>query len=86
MNNLSSSYSPYIQIYLKLRDQVIRLLDVLCETARLYSRDFEPIPPGTPAELIFSINSNESSQSIILHQGLSSDQDIFSFQATDRSE
>jgi hypothetical protein len=83
MDIQSSSYSPHIIIYLKLCDKVIRLSDVLCETARLYTRDFEPIAAGTTAELVFSIDDKESSQRITLHEGLKSDQDIFSFKNLD---
>jgi len=75
----SSSYSPQVIIYLKFGDNVIRLADVLFETARLYTRDFDTIEPGTKADLVFSIDKEESYHSIILHEGLAANQDIFSF-------
>ncbi len=77
--NFNTVYSPNILIYLKVENKEIRLADVLCETARLYSKDFEDIPPGTPADLVFSIDNKETKKSIILSEGLHKEMSLFSF-------
>jgi hypothetical protein len=77
--NYQTVYSPNILIYLKVENKEIRLADVLCETARLYSKDFEDILPGTPADLVFSIDNKESKKSIILSEGLNKNMNLFSF-------
>ena len=64
-----------------VREQRVRLADVLHETATL----FEPaeFPPQTKAALIFSIDGVEESEDIILHQGISKDTKLVSFSYLD---
>jgi len=79
MEYKSSSYSPNIIIFIRTKDQRIRLSDVLCYSATLYNKEFQDIPPGTPAELVFSIDNRETAKNIILSQGLKNSMDIFEF-------
>ena len=72
-----SSYSPDILLYLLIGEKRVRLADVLMETARLY--ESTECPPGTGAELIFSIDGAEKRQAIMLDEGLSKDKKFFSF-------
>ena len=61
MEHQLTNYSPNIIIYLKIDDKIIRLSDVLHQTATLYSEDFEDIAPGTMADLVFSIDKKDNS-------------------------
>ena len=60
MEHELSNYSPNILIYLKIDDKIIRLSDVLRQTATLYSTDFDDIAPGTIADLVFSVDKKET--------------------------
>jgi hypothetical protein len=82
MEHRLSNYSPNILIYLKIDDKIIRLSDVLCQTATLHSNDFEDIAPGTMADLIFSVDKKETKKTIILSEGLRKDMGLFSFKET----
>lgn len=79
MEHQLSSYSPNIIIYLKIDDKIIRLSDVLNQTATLYSTDFEDIAPGTTADLVFSVDKKETKKTVILSEGLRKDMGLFSF-------
>ena len=80
MEHEFSNYSPNILIYLKIDDQIIRLSDVLRQTATLYSTDFDDIAPGTIADLVFSVDKKETKKTVILSEGLRKDMGLFSFQ------
>lgn len=79
MEHQLPNYSPNIIIYLKIDDKIIRLSDVLHQTATLYSEDFEDIAPGTMADLVFSIDKKETKKTITLSEGLRKDMSLFSF-------
>ena len=80
MGHELSNYSPNILIYLKIDDQIIRLSDVLRQTATLYSTDFDDIAPGTIADLVFSVDKKETKKTVILSEGLRKGMGLFSFQ------
>ena len=74
-----SNYSPNILIYLKIDNQIIRLSDVLHQTATLYSKDFDDIAPGAIADLVFSVDKKETKKTVTLIEGLRKNMGLFSF-------
>lgn len=73
----NSSYSPNILIYLEIGEKIIRLADVLCETATLYESDYSEVKPNTQAFLVFSVDGVEQRKNIVLHQGISKGASMF---------
>jgi hypothetical protein len=71
-------HSPRILIYLEIGEKVIRLSDVLCESATLYKAISAEVPPKTAAMLVLSIDGNEQRKKVALPDGITPSSNVVS--------
>lgn len=65
----STSHSPHVLIHLQIGQLKVRLADVLYDSATLYEQ--VQVEPNTSADLVLSIDGNESRDAIVLDHGIS---------------
>jgi len=83
MNSTPSNYSPNIRIYLEVDQQIIRLSDVLYNSATLYEE--VEVAPGTRAQLVMEIDGDRQAQDVSLESGISRGDTKISFSYEDAS-
>ncbi|MCI5065377.1 hypothetical protein MRY87_06600 [bacterium] len=81
MNSTSSNYSPNIRIYLELDQQIIRLSDVLYNSATLYEE--VEVAPGARGQLVMEVDGNRQAQDVSLDNGISRGDTKISFSYED---
>lgn len=74
-----SNNSSKVIITLEHDGASIRLSDVLSNSARVYSRDFEPIRLGSLCELVIKVDDKETREQIQLLEDLTNESNEFTF-------
>lgn len=74
-----TTYSPNVRITLEHGGASIRLSDVLENSARVYSKDFEPIEAGSICELVIKVDDKETREQVQLVEDLSCETEEFTF-------
>lgn len=74
-----TTYSPKVRITLEHGGVSIRLSDVLENSARVYSKDFEPIKKGSICELVIKVDDKETREQVQLVADLTKETEEFTF-------
>ena len=74
-----TTYSPNVKITLEHSGGSVRLSDVLEDSARVYSRDFEPIKKGSICELVIKVDDKETREQVQLVEDLTKETNEFTF-------